>query len=120
MANIVNNLRINGEEVKAIRIRLSSAEQWENLKEFYYNGILIWKNANPFIFLKDGLTEDKKKELLAKFGTDTIIFEGFNPTDSNQVSIEFTGSYSIVEDIEAELEKDSLILGQMVVETQEE
>ena len=41
MANVVNNLRVNGEEVKAIKIRLSSDEQWQNLKEFYYNGILI-------------------------------------------------------------------------------
>lgn len=118
MANIVNNLKVNYSDVKNILIRKKGETEWKRLKEFYCNNILIWKNANPFVFLDSKLTDDKLEELLTKFGTDTIIFEGFNPTDSNNISQEFTGSYSIVED--AELEKDNLVYGQMVVETQEE
>lgn len=104
MANAVNKLRVNGEEVKAIKIRLSSTEQWQTLKEFYYNGILVWKNANPFIF-----TNDITKADLKSFGADTIVFEGFGN--------EFIGSYNLVEN--AETEKPNLTKGQMVVETTE-
>jgi hypothetical protein len=105
MANAVNKLRVNGEEVKAIKIRLSSQEQWQVLKELYYNGILIWKNANPFIF-----TNDITKADLKSFGTDTIVFEGFGN--------DFIGSYNLVENVDSE--KDNLVYGQMVVEQQEE
>ena len=104
MANIVNNLRINGKEVKKIMIKLRGDSSFSPIKEFYCDGVLIWKNANPFIF-----TNDVKKVDLSAFGEDTIIFEGFGN--------EFTGSYSIVEN--AEIEKPNLTKGQMVVETTE-
>ena len=98
MANVVNNLRINGKEVKKIFFNDKI------LKEFYCDGVLIWKNANPFIF-----TNDVKKVDLSTFGEDTIIFEGFGN--------EFVGSYNLVENAEAE--KPNLTKGQMVVETTE-
>ena len=97
MASVVNNLRVNGKEVKKIYFNDKI------LKEFYFNGILIWKNANPFIFVKKLIGVD-----LSAFGENTIIFEGFSEN-------EFTGSYNIVENAEAE--KQNLIKGQMVVET---
>lgn len=105
MANIVNNLRVNGSEVKAIKIRLHGQSDWQSLKEFYYNGVLVWKNALPFIFTKDISSLN-----ISSFGEGTMIFEGFG---ENQ----FLGSYSIVKDAEAE--KDNIVEGQMVVETTE-
>lgn len=105
MANVVNNLRVNGKEVKAIRIKRASESQWHKLKEFYCNGILIWKNANPFIFT------DNVKSIsdLSTYGENTLIFEGFGA--------ECFGSYNVVEN--AETEKPNLVVGQMVVEEEE-
>lgn len=97
MASVVNNLRINGKEVKKIYFNDKI------LKEFYFNDTLTWKNANPFIFIKKLIGVD-----LSQYGEDTIIFEGFSEN-------EFTGSYNVVEN--AESEKDNLTKGQMVVET---
>lgn len=97
MASVVNNLRVNGKEVKKIFFNDKI------LKEYYFNDILIWKNANPFVFIQKLANLD-----LSQYGEDTIIFEGF----SNE---EFTGSYNVVEN--AEEEKDNLTKGQMVVET---
>ena len=105
MANIVNNLRINNTEVKSIKIKLHGDDSWSSLKEFYYDGILIWKNANPFIF-----TSNYKSLDLSSLGEGTIIFEGFGN--------DFTGTYSIVKN--AESEKENLIEGQMVVVQEEE
>ena len=99
MASVVNNLRVNTSEVKKIFFNKFI------MKELYFNGVLIWKNANPFVFTKKLANID-----LANFGTDTIIFEGFSEN-------EFTGSYNLVEN--AEEEKPNLIKGQMVVETTE-
>ena len=104
MANIVNNLRVNNTEVKTILIKLSKNSDWQKLKEFFYNGVLVWKNANPFVF-----TSDLRKIDLSEFGENTIIFEGFGNLK------DFIGSYSIVES--AEDEKENLIRGQMIVET---
>ena len=104
MANVVNNLRVNGKEVKKIFFNgRPLKELWapNKLKEV----ILIWKNANPFIF-----TQSIADVNLAEYGENTIIFEGFSPQY-------FYGSYSIVEN--AESEKPNLELGQMVVETTE-
>lgn len=102
MANIVNNLRINGQEVKGIKIKLPSMTEFASLKEFYYNGILVWKNANPFLFTSNIHSIDLKQ-----YGENTIIFEGFSPNF-------IYGSYNIVENAEAE--KINLVKGQMVVE----
>jgi hypothetical protein len=102
MANIVNNLKVNKTDVKGIEIKLRAMPQFDSLKEVYYNGILIWKNANPFIFIKNLNSLD-----LSKYGADTIIFEGFSLE-------EIYGSYSVVEN--AEVEKPSLEKGQMIVE----
>lgn len=99
MASVVNNLRVDTSEVKKIFFNKFI------MKELYFNGVLIWKNANPFVFTKKLANID-----LANFGTDTIIFEGFSEN-------EFTGSYNLVEN--AEEEKPNLIKGQMVVETTE-
>lgn len=99
MASVVNNLRVDTSEVKKIFFNKFV------MKELYFNGVLIWKNANPFVFTKKLANID-----LANFGTDTIIFEGFSEN-------EFTGSYNLVES--AEEEKPNLIQGQMVVETTE-
>lgn len=101
MANIINNLRVNGQEVKAIKIKLRGEDTFSPLKEFYYNGVLIWKNANPFIF-----TNSIKNLDLSLLSESTIIFEGFGNS--------FTGTYSIVKNASAE--KDNLVRGQMVVE----
>ena len=111
MAGVVNNLRVDGSEVKKIFFNKVS------MKELYFNGILIWKNANPFVFLTDGLTEELKNQIQQKFGSDTIIFEGFNPTDMEGQPQIIYGSYNLVED--AEVEKPNLVKGQMVVETTE-
>ena len=97
MASVVNNLRVNTSEVKKIFFNKFI------MKELYFNGILIWKNANPFVFTQKLANID-----LSTLGTDTIIFEGFSGN-------EFTGSYNLVEN--AEVEKPNLIKGQMVVET---
>lgn len=99
MASVVNNLRVDTSEVKKIFFNKFI------MKELYFNGVLVWKNANPFVFTKKLANID-----LANFGTDTIIFEGFSEN-------EFTGSYNLVEN--AEEEKPNLIKGQMVVETTE-
>lgn len=99
MASVVNNLRVDTSEVKKIFFNKFI------MKELYFNGVLIWKNANPFVFTKKLANID-----LTNFGTDTIIFEGFSEN-------EFTGSYNLVEN--AEEEKPNLIQGQMVVETTE-
>jgi sorbitol-specific phosphotransferase system component IIA len=105
MANIVNNLRINNTEVKSIKIKLHGDSSWSSLKEFYYNGTLIWKNANPFVFTKKIANIN-----LSDFGHDTIIFEGFGEQ-------EFVGSYNVVEN--AEEEKTNLVQGQMIVAIEE-
>lgn len=105
MANIVNNLKVDNMDVKKIGIKLNTMSNFDFLKEVYCNGVLIWKNANPFIFTTHVSTID-----FSKYGSDTIIFEGFSVND-------FYGSYSVVEN--AEEEKPNLVLGQMVVETTE-
>lgn len=97
MASVVNNLRVDTSEVKKIFFNKFI------MKELYFNGVLIWKNANPFVFTQKLANID-----LSTFGTDTIIFEGFSEN-------EFTGSYNLVEN--AEVEKPNLTKGQMVVET---
>lgn len=97
MASVVNNLRVDTSEVKKIFFNKFI------MKELYFNGVLIWKNANPFVFTKKLANID-----LANFSADAIIFEGFSEN-------EFTGSYNLVEN--AEEEKPNLIKGQMVVET---
>lgn len=97
MASVVNNLRVDTSEVKKIFFNKFI------MKELYFNGVLIWKNANPFVFTQKLANID-----LSTLGTDTIIFEGFSDS-------EFTGSYNLVEN--AEVEKPNLIKGQMVVET---
>lgn len=97
MASVVNNLRVDTSEVKKIFFNKFI------MKELYFNGVLIWKNANPFVFTQKLANID-----LSTLGTDTIIFEGFSDN-------EFTGSYNLVEN--AEVEKPNLIKGQMVVET---
>jgi hypothetical protein len=56
-----------------------------------------------------------KNQIQQKFGSDTIIFEGFNPTNMEGQSQIIYGSYNLVEN--AEIEKPNLIKGQMVVET---
>lgn len=99
MASVVNNLRVNGKEVKQIFFN------GKILKEYYFNDILVWKNALPFIFTKDISSLN-----ISSLGEGTMIFEGFG---ENQ----FLGSYSIVKDAEAE--KDNIVEGQMVVETTE-
>lgn len=99
MANVVNNLRVNGKEVKQILFNNKA------IKELWLKGILVWKNANPFVFAPSLDAID-----LTNYGADTLVFEGFAP----QI---FYGSYSLVEDAEAE--KPNLTLGQMVVETTE-
>ena len=110
MAGVVNNLRVNNSEVKKILIRLREDVDFSSLKELYFNGILIWKNANPFVFIQKLTDIDLKN-----FGADTIIFEGFNATDLDGNPQIVFGSYNMVEDAEAE--KPNLIEGQMVVET---
>lgn len=97
MASVVNNLRVDTSEVKKIFFNKFI------MKELYFNGVLIWKNANPFVFTQKLANID-----LSTFGADTIIFEGFSEN-------EFTGSYNLVEN--AEVEKPNLNKGQMVVET---
>ena len=97
MASVVNHLRVDTSEVKKIFFNKFI------MKELYFNGVLIWKNANPFVFTKKLANID-----LSTLGTDTIIFEGFSEN-------EFTGSYNLVEN--AEVEKPNLTKGQMVVET---
>jgi hypothetical protein len=97
MASVVNNLRVDTSEVKKIFFNKFI------MKELYFNGVLIWKNANPFVFTQKLANIDLKN-----FSADTIIFEGFSEN-------EFTGSYNLVEN--AEVEKPNLIKGQMVVET---
>lgn len=110
MASVVNNLRVDESEVKKIFFNKTS------MKELYFNGILIWKNANPFVFLTDNLTE-WKNQIQQKFGSNTIIFEGFNPTNLEGQAQIIYGSYNLVEN--AEMEKPNLVKGQMVVETTE-
>lgn len=110
MANIVNNLRVNSTEVKKILIKLREDVDFSSLKELYFNGILIWKNANPFVFTQKIADIDLKN-----FGANTIIFEGFNAQDLEGNPQIVLGSYSVVEN--AENEKQNLIKGQMVVET---
>ena len=97
MASAVNNLRINNKEVRKIYFNDKI------LKEFYYNETLVWKNANPFVF-----AATEKDYEISKLSSDTIIFVGFSKKN-------FNGSYTNVENAEAE--KESLIKGQMVVET---
>lgn len=97
MASVVNNLRVDTSEVKKIFFNKFI------MKELYFNGVLIWKNANPFVFTQKLANIDLKN-----FSADTIIFEGFSEN-------EFTGSYNLVENAEAE--KPNLIKGQIVVET---
>ena len=99
MASVVNNLRINTDNGEVKKTLFNDII----IKEIYFNDILVWKNANPFVFTKKLANIN-----LANFGTDTIIFEGFSEN-------EFTGSYNLVEN--AETEKPNLIKGQMVVET---
>lgn len=103
MANIVDNLKVNSTEVKNVYVKLKSQSSWSVIKNVYVSKILVWKNANPFTFVKSIKDTD-----LSTLSADTIIFEGFSDE-------QFTGSYTIVEDAEAE--KDNLIHGQMVVET---
>lgn len=105
MANIVDNLKVNSTEVKNVYIKLKSQSSWSVIKNVYVSKILVWKNANPFTFVKSIKDTD-----FSTLSADTIIFEGFSDK-------QFTGSYTIVEDAEAE--KDNLIYGQMVVETTE-
>lgn len=97
MASAVNNLRINKKEVRKIFFN------GRTLKEFYYNGILVWKNANPFIFAASESDID-----FSTLSADTLVFIGFS-------DVKFDGSYTKVES--AEEEKSKLIRGQMVVET---
>lgn len=97
MASAVNNLRVNNKEVRKIFFN------GKVLKEFYYNNILVWKNANPFIFAAS-LSDIDTSTLSA----DTLIFTGFSKET-------FDGSYTKVEN--AEEEKSKLVRGQMVVET---
>ena len=99
MANIVNNLKVNKTDVKGIEIKLRTMQQFDSLKEVYYNGILVWKNANPFIFVKDFETVD-----LSKLSSDTLIFVNFGN--------EFQGSYNMIESLE---EENLGVKGQMVV-----
>ena len=99
MANIVNNLKVNKTDVKGIEIKLHTMQQFDSLKEVYYNGILVWKNANPFIFVKDFETVD-----LSKLSSDTLIFVNFGN--------EFQGSYNMIESLE---EENLGVKGQMVV-----
>jgi len=110
MAGVVNNLRVNNSEVKKILIKLREDIDFSSLKELYFNGILIWKNANPFVFTQKLTDIDLKN-----FGADTIIFEGFDAKDLEGNPQIVLGSYNIVED--AEVEKPNLTKGQMVVET---
>lgn len=93
MANVVNNLRVNNKEVKKIFLNNKI------LKELYFNNVLIWKNANPFVFVKSLSDID-----IAAFGENTIIFENFSPK-------QFIGSYNIVEST-TELPNE---VGQMIV-----
>lgn len=99
MANIVDNLKVNKTDVKGIEIKLRTMQQFDSLKEVYYNGILVWKNANPFIFVKDFETVD-----LSKLSSDTLIFVNFGN--------EFQGSYNMIESLE---EENLGVKGQMVV-----
>lgn len=96
MASAVNNLRINNKEVRKIFFN------GKILKEFFYNGVLVWKNANPFIFTPTEISD------ISQLSTDTIVFVGFKKDET------FEGSYTKVENAEAE--KDKLELGQMIVE----
>lgn len=89
MPNVINNLRVNNQEVKRILFNNKT------LKEFYYNGILVWKNANPFFF-----TNNIPSTTLA---SDTIIFKGF----SNQ---EFTGSYVIAKEGEVPTNRGQIVV----------
>lgn len=93
MASAVNNLRINKQEVK------KSFFNGIVLKELYFNDVLVWKNANPFIFVNDFETVD-----LSKLGSDTLIFVNFGN--------EFQGSYNMIESLE---EENLGVKGQMVV-----
>lgn len=99
MANIVNNLKVNKTDVKGIEIKLRTMQQFDSLKEVYYNGILVWKNANPFIFVNDFETVD-----LSKLSSDTLIFVNFGN--------EFQGNYNMIESLE---EENLGVKGQMVV-----
>lgn len=94
MASAVNNLRVNNKEVRKIFFN------GETLKEFYYNGVLVWKNANPFIFTPTEMGDT------SQLSTDTIVFVGFKKNET------FEGSYTKVEDAKAE--KDKMALGQMI------
>lgn len=106
MASVVNNLRVDTSEVKKIFFNKFI------MKELYFNGVLIWKNANPFVFTQKLADVDLKN-----FGTDTIIFEGFNAKDLEGNPQIILGSYNLVEDAEAE--KTNLVQGQMIVEIEE-
>jgi hypothetical protein len=107
MAQKVDNLRVNNTEVKHIYIKLTKDSDWQELKEFFFNNTLIWKNANAFIFVNK-LTDEVKKDILSQLGEDTIIFEGFGN--------EFTGSYILVQNAEQDKPDKT---GQMAVETTE-
>lgn len=98
MAGVVNNLRVNGKEVKKTYFNNKI------IKEIYLNDVLIWKNANPVIFARNLNNID-----LSAYGSDTMIFVGFGN--------EFVGSYNLVEDAQKEVENGGLTQGQMVVET---
>lgn len=98
MANIVNNLRVNKKEVKKIYFNNKV------LKEFYYNIPLIWKNANPILFIKS-----IKSLSLSTLAADTIIFENFSDN-------EFLSSYISTNNIEIDKPTE---VGQIVVETTE-
>lgn len=103
MANIVNNLRVNNTEVKHIYIKLTKDSDWQELKEFFFNNTLIWKNANAFIFVNK-LTDEIKKDILSQLGEDTLIFVNFGN--------EFQGNYNMIESLE---EENLGVKGQMVV-----
>ena len=98
MANTINNLRVNNKEVKKIYFNDVI------LKEFYYNNLLIWKNANPAIFTNSIFSID-----LTALSSDTIIFEGFSVED-------FESTYVTTENIETDKPTE---VGQIVVETTE-
>ena len=96
MANVVNNLRVNNLDVK------KSFFNNKQIKEIYFNDILIWKNANPFVFIKS--LEDID---LTAYGEDSMFFVNF-------ADEKIEGSYSISENV-AEDSK-GMEEGQMIVE----
>ena len=78
MANTINNLRVNNKEVKKIYFNDVI------LKEFYYNNLLIWKNANPAIF--EGFSAEDFESTYVT--TENI--ETDKPTEVGQIVVETT------------------------------